>query len=99
LIDLAEEIVGEFVHGMSFRQLEFSRQAARLQAYLDGLTEATGHADRRVPMENYTEGLMLPIERKASSRWRHVWHPATYARCTSRCITWLPMQPGAMTRI
>ena len=50
---------------MSLRQLEFSRQAERLQAYLDGLTEAAGHADRRVPMENYTKGLMLPIERKS----------------------------------
>jgi SRSO17 transposase len=50
---------------MSLRQLDFSRQAERLQAYLDGLTEAAGHADRRVPMENYTKGLMLPIERKS----------------------------------
>ena len=50
---------------MSLRQLEFSRQAERLQGYLDGLTEAAGHADRRVPMENYTKGLMLPIERKS----------------------------------
>src|SRR5208283_5664350 len=50
---------------MSLRQQEFSRQTDRLQAYLDGLTEAAGHADRRVPMENYTKGLMLPIERKS----------------------------------
>jgi SRSO17 transposase len=50
---------------MRLRQLDFSRQAERLQAYLDGLTEAAGHADRRVPMENYTKGLMLPIERKS----------------------------------
>ena len=50
---------------MSLRQVEFSRQADRLRAYLDGFTEAAGHADRRVPMENYTKGLMLPIERKS----------------------------------
>ena len=50
---------------MSLRQLDFSRQAERLQSYLDGLTEAAGHADRKVPMENYTKGLMLPIERKS----------------------------------
>ena len=50
---------------MSLRQLEFSRQVERLQAYLDGLTQATGHADRGVPMENYTKGLILPIERKS----------------------------------
>jgi len=50
---------------MNPRQVEFSRQADRLQAYLDGFTEAAGHADRRGPMENYTKGLMLPIERKS----------------------------------
>jgi SRSO17 transposase len=50
---------------MSLRQLAFSCQGERLQAYLDGLTEAAGYADRRVPMENYTKGLMLPIERKS----------------------------------
>lgn len=50
---------------MSLRQLDFSRQGERLQVYLDGLTEAAGHADRVVPIENYTKGLMLPIERKS----------------------------------
>lgn len=50
---------------MSLRQLDFSRHAERLQVYLDGLTEAAGHGDRRTPMENYTKGLMLPIERKS----------------------------------
>ena len=50
---------------MSPRQLDFSRQGERLQVYLDGLTEAAGHADRVVPIENYTKGLMLPIERKS----------------------------------
>src|SRR5271169_5093471 len=50
---------------MSLRQQELSGQAGRLQAYLVGLTEAAGHLDRRVPIENYTKGLMLPIERKS----------------------------------
>jgi SRSO17 transposase len=50
---------------MSPRQLDFSRHGERLQVYLDGLTEAAGHADRVVPIENYTKGLMLPIERKS----------------------------------
>jgi SRSO17 transposase len=45
--------------------MDFSRQPERLQAYLDGLTQAAGHADRVVPIENYTKGLMLPIERKS----------------------------------
>ena len=50
---------------MSRPRPDFSRQADRLQAYLDGLTQVAGHADRVVPMENYTKGLMLPIERKS----------------------------------
>src|ERR1700722_20876068 len=50
---------------MSPRQLDVSRQGERLQVYLDGLTEAAGHADRVVPLENYTKGLLLPIERKS----------------------------------
>ena len=36
-----------------------------LQAYLDGLTQVAGHADRVVPIENYTKGLLLSIERKS----------------------------------
>jgi SRSO17 transposase len=50
---------------MSRHGTDFSRQPERLQAYLDGLTQAAGHADRVVPIENYTKGLMLPIERKS----------------------------------
>jgi SRSO17 transposase len=50
---------------MSRDELNFSGQAERLQTYLDGLTQAAGHADRVVPFENYTKGLMLPIERKS----------------------------------
>jgi SRSO17 transposase len=50
---------------MSFRQQDLSRQRERLRVYPDGLTDAAGHADRVVPIENYTKGLMLPIERKS----------------------------------
>jgi len=50
---------------MSPRQLDLSRQGERLQVYLNALSEAAGHADRVVPIENYTKGLMLPIERKS----------------------------------
>jgi SRSO17 transposase len=50
---------------MSRNQLNSSRQVERLQAYLDGLTQVAGHADHVVPMDNYTKGLMLPIERKS----------------------------------
>src|ERR1022692_4950614 len=50
---------------MSLRQQDLSRQGERLDVYLDALTKAAGHADRVIPMENYTKGLMLPIERKS----------------------------------
>ena len=50
---------------MSPRHLDLSRQGERLRVYLAGLTEAAGHADRVVPIENYTKGLLLPIERKS----------------------------------
>jgi SRSO17 transposase len=50
---------------MKRRQLDFSRQAERLQSYLDSLTRTVAHADRVVPLENYTKGLLLPLERKS----------------------------------
>jgi SRSO17 transposase len=50
---------------MKRRQPDSSRQAERLQRYLDSLTRSVGHADRVVPMENYTKGLLLPLERKS----------------------------------
>jgi SRSO17 transposase len=50
---------------MSRPRPDFSRQPERLQGYLDGLTQVAGHADRVVPIENYTKGLMLPIDRKS----------------------------------
>ena len=46
---------------MRGQELGLSRQAERLQVYLDRLAQAAGHADRVVPIENYTKGLMLPI--------------------------------------
>lgn len=50
---------------MSRQLANLSRQGERLQGYLDSLTQAAGHADRVIPLENYTKGLMLPIERKS----------------------------------
>ena len=50
---------------MKRRQPDFSRQLERLQSYLDSLTRTVGHADRVVPLENYTKGLLLPLERKS----------------------------------
>lgn len=40
-------------------------QQKRLAAYLDGLAQAAGHADRAIPLKNYCTGLLLPGERKS----------------------------------
>ena len=40
-------------------------QQKRLAAYLDGLAEAAGHADRIDPLKSYGKGLLLPGERKS----------------------------------
>ena len=37
----------------------------RFDDYLKQLTSCAGHADRIIPMENYTKGLLLPLERKS----------------------------------
>ena len=40
-------------------------QEQRFAAYIEGLAEAAGHADRRAPLKNYCMGLLLPGERKS----------------------------------
>jgi SRSO17 transposase len=40
-------------------------QQRRFAAYIEGLAEAAGHADRNVPLKNYCTGLLLPGERKS----------------------------------
>src|SRR6204780_3579929 len=40
-------------------------QQKRLAAYLDGLAQAAGHADRTEPLKAYCAGLLLPGERKS----------------------------------
>ena len=40
-------------------------QQKRLAAYLDGLAQAAGHADRVIPLKNYCTGLLLEGERKS----------------------------------
>jgi DDE superfamily endonuclease len=40
-------------------------QEKRFAAYIEGLAEAAGHADRNVPLKNYCMGLLLPGERKS----------------------------------
>jgi len=40
-------------------------QQKRLAAYLNGLAQAAGHADRATPLKSYCTGLLLPGERKS----------------------------------
>jgi SRSO17 transposase len=40
-------------------------QQKRLAAYLDGLGQAAGHADRIEPLKSYCKGLLLTGERKS----------------------------------
>jgi len=40
-------------------------RSQRFEDYLEQLTRCAGHADRIVPMANYTKGLLLPLERKS----------------------------------
>jgi hypothetical protein len=40
-------------------------QEQRFAAYIEGLAEAAGHADRHTPLKNYCTGLLLPGERKS----------------------------------
>jgi len=40
-------------------------QQRRFAAYIEGLPNAAGHADRHTPLQNYCKGLLLPGERKS----------------------------------
>jgi len=40
-------------------------QEQRFAAYIEGLAEAAGHADRHAPLKNYCTALLLPGERKS----------------------------------
>src|ERR1700690_2524955 len=40
-------------------------QEKRLAAYIEGLADAAGHADRHTPLKNYCTGLLLPGDRKS----------------------------------
>jgi SRSO17 transposase len=40
-------------------------QQRRLAAYIEGLANAAGHADRHTPLKHYCTGLLLPGERKS----------------------------------
>jgi SRSO17 transposase len=38
---------------------------SRLAAYVEGLAEVIGHAERVVPLRDYCLGLLMPSERKS----------------------------------
>ena len=40
-------------------------QEKRFAAYMQGLADAAGHADRHLPLKNYCTGLLLPGDRKS----------------------------------
>jgi SRSO17 transposase len=50
---------------MSANLMAPGAQQKRLAAYLDGLAQAAGHADRTEPLKAYCTGLLLPGERKS----------------------------------
>ena len=50
---------------MSANILAPGAQQKRLAAYLNGLVQAAGHADREEPIKGYCTGLLLPGERKS----------------------------------
>jgi SRSO17 transposase len=50
---------------MRRRQQISGDRSQRFEDYLEHLTRCAGHADRVIPMENYTKGLLLPLERKS----------------------------------
>jgi SRSO17 transposase len=50
---------------MKVSQEKFRKQQERFASYLDQITQVAGHADRVEPMQNYTKGVLLPIQRKS----------------------------------
>ncbi len=49
---------------------------SRFEAYVKGLTEAIGHADRAKPLHDYCAGLLMPIKRKSVEPMAAVIAPA-----------------------
>jgi SRSO17 transposase len=50
-------------------------EAERFEAYLERLSVAVGHADRREPLRAYLTGLLLPGERKSVEPMAAKWDP------------------------
>ena len=73
-------------------------QQKRLAAYLDGLAQAAGHADREEPLQAYCTGSLIPGERKSVEPMAAGWLPTTRGGPTNRCTTWWRMRPAATKR-
>src|SRR6201998_4769324 len=50
---------------MGSRLSEPGPREKRFAAYMEGLANAAGHADRHTPLKNYCTGLLLPGDRKS----------------------------------
>ncbi|EQD29969.1 ISXo8 transposase, partial [mine drainage metagenome] len=59
---------------------------------------AAGHADRIVPIENYTKGLMLPLERKSVEPMAARLAPGNVRQMHQSLHHIVADAPGAMTR-
>ena len=49
---------------------------ARFEAYMNGLVEVIGHADRATPLTEYCTGLLMPIKRKSVEPMAAIMAPA-----------------------
>ena len=63
---------------MPSRQLP---EAKRFEAYVERLSFAVGHADRREPLRAYLSGLLLPGERKSVEPMAAKWDPLHVRAC------------------
>jgi SRSO17 transposase len=63
-------------------------------AYLDGLAQAAGNADRVLPLKNYCTGLLLPGERKSVEPMAARLAPDNVRRMHRLCTTLWPTPSG-----
>jgi len=60
----------------------------RFAAYIEGLANAAGHADRHTPLKNYCKGLLLPESAKSVEPMAARLAPNVFVACISRSIIW-----------
>ena len=76
--------------------MDLSGQAsqARFASYVEALVEVIGQADRAEPLNDYCVGLLMPGERRASSRWRRSWRRPGFPPNINRFYIWSARRPG-----